>query len=312
MHPISIPIVIVLIAALTVVLGKIESGTRSAHPREKMDWTAPYTAARSPIWADEFRGPLGAKPDRRKWRLETGIGWGHGELQYYRRANASLDGRGHLAITGRQGRYTDSDGVTAGYTSARLNTENRLEFAYGRVEARIRVPAGRGLVSAFWALGSDISSVDWPASGEIDMMEVNGAEPSVLLGSLHGPRRGHEDYSLDATRRARRPLSAGFHLYGVSWAPGRITFSLDRKVYATRTRADLPPGSRWRFDHPFFLVLTLAIGGRWAGPPDATVSWPATMLVDWVRVRAGRHTFCPTVRSPRLRPRCPRRDRVGR
>jgi beta-glucanase (GH16 family) len=136
-------------------------------------------------------------------------------------------------------------------------------------------------------------------------MEVNGADPATLIGNLHGPRRGHEDYSLLAERPVAEPLSNRFHVYGVSWTPGRVVFSFDGRAYATRTPADLPPGSRWRFDHPFFLVITLAIGGRWAGPPNAMTSWPATMLVDWVRVWRGRRTFCPTVRSPKLRPRCP-------
>lgn len=294
---------LIFIGALTVVVAAIDVGARlGARDKDRR----PGGAGGSLIWADEFQGPAGAKPDPRRWRFETGLGWGDGELQYYRRANASLDGRGHLAITGHNTQYTDPHGVTARYTSARLNTEDRFEFAYGRVAARIRTPAGQGLASAFWALGNSFYTVGWPAAGEIDIMEVKGAKPRTLLGNLHGPRRGHEDYSLDATRRAKLPLSARFHVYAVSWSPGRIAFSFDRKVYAVRTPADLPVHARWRFEHPFFLLLTLAIGGEWAGPPDATTSWPATLLVDWVRVWAGPDTFCPTVRSPRLRPRCPR------
>jgi beta-glucanase (GH16 family) len=305
-----LPIPIGLAAALAAVVASIDAGSRTG-ARAERDRTHDRLAG-TLVWADEFRGPKGAKPDPEKWRFETGFGWGDGEFQYYRRANAELDGAGNLAIEGRKERYTDADGVTADYTSARLNTEDRFEFAYGRVEARIRVPAGRGLVAAFWALGSNHSAIGWPAAGEIDVMEVNGAEPTTLVGNLHGPRRGHEDYSLDAERPTAEPLSNRFHVYGVSWAPGRIAFSLDGQVYGSRRPADLPPGSRWRFDHPFFLVMTLAIGGEWAGPPDATTSWPATMLVDWLRVWASRRTFCPTVRSPRLRPRCPRRSPVGR
>jgi beta-glucanase (GH16 family) len=260
-------------------------------------------------WTDEFKGPRGRRPDPRRWSFETGYGWGDHELQSYtaRPANASLDGRGHLAITARRERYTGRDGRTANYTSARMNTRAKLEFAYGRVEARIRVPRGRGLLPAFWAVGSNLDTAGWPAAGEIDIMEVNGSEPFTLHGTLHGPRSGHKDYTLEASRLARAPLSKRFHVYGVSWSPGRIVFRLDGSVYAVRMPSDLPADSSWSFDHPFFLVFTLAVGPRWLGPPDATTRWPATMLVDWVRVRLGRATFCPTVAAPEPRRRCPRR-----
>jgi beta-glucanase (GH16 family) len=266
-------------------------------------------------WTDEFNGRRGRRPDPGKWTFETGYGWGDHELQSYtdRAANAALDGRGHLAIVARPERYTGPDGRTASYTSARINSRAKFEFAYGRVEARIRVPRGRGLLPAFWALGSNLDTAGWPAAGEIDIMEVNGSEPFTLHGTLHGPRSGHKDYALEASRRTRVALARGFHVYGVSWTPGRISFRLDGAVYAVRRRSDLSVGSSWRFDHPFFLLLTLAVGPRWLGPPNATTPWPATMLVDWVRVRLGRATFCPTIRARELRPRCPRhpRDRAS-
>jgi beta-glucanase (GH16 family) len=262
-------------------------------------------------WADEFSGPRGGRPNPRKWTLETGYGWGDRELQSYtgRPANVSLDGRGHLVITARRERYTGSDGRTANYTSARINSRARFEFAYGRVEARIRVPHGRGLLPAFWALGTNLDVAGWPRAGEIDFVEVYGSDPSTVHGTLHGPRRGHEDYALEATRRTGDSLANDFHVYGVSWSPGKIVFRLDGVPYAVRTRRDLPAGSRWSFEHPFFLLFTLAVGPRWLGPPDATTPWPATMLVDWVRVRRGRATFCPVVRARQLRPRCPRNPR---
>ena len=259
-------------------------------------------------WSDEFTGRRGSLPNPRKWSFETGYGWGDGELQSYthRAANAALDGRGHLAITARRESYTGPDGHTANYTSARINSQAKFEVAYGRVEARIRVPRGRGLLPAFWALGSNFDTAGWPTAGEIDVMEVNGKDPLTVHGTLHGPRSGHKDYALEATRRTRAPLSRGFHTYGVTWSPGRIAFHFDGRIYAVREPSDLPAGSSWSFDHPFFLLFTLAVGPRWLGPPDATTPWPATMLVDWVRVRLGRATFCPTVRVRELRARCPR------
>jgi beta-glucanase (GH16 family) len=259
-------------------------------------------------WKDEFNGPRGARPNPRKWSFETGYGWGNRELQSYtsRPRNASLDGRGHLVITARREQYTGADQRPASYTSARINSHAKFEFAYGHVDARVRVPGGRGLLPAFWALGSNLDKVGWPASGEIDVMEVFGDEPFTVQGTLHGPRSGHEEYAVGATRRARARLSKGFHVYGVSWRPGRIAFRFDGDVYAVRTPSDLPSGSSWQFDRPFFLLLNVAVGPRWLGRPDATTPWPARMLVDWVRVRRGRATFCPTVRAPKLRGSCPR------
>jgi beta-glucanase (GH16 family) len=268
-------------------------------------------AAQSLIWADEFEGPQGTRPDPRNWQFETGYGWGDGELQAYtdRPDNTALDGQGHLAITARPEQYTLPDGTTANYTSARLNTHGRFEFAYGRVSARIRVPAGRGLLPAFWAVGSNLYAVGWPESGEFDVVEVNGADPFTLHGVIHGPREGHHHYSVYARRRSPAPLSDAFHVYGVEWSPHRISFSLDGTTYAVRTPASLPSGSQWVFEHPFFLVLTLAVGPRWMDRPDTTTPWPATMLVDWIRVHAFRKTFFPTVRGRRVRRRCPRRRR---
>ena len=267
-------------------------------------------AAKPLAWHEEFNGRRGARPDQRKWSFETGYGWGDRELQSYtsRPRNASLDGRGHLVITARRERYTGLDQRPANYTSARINSRAKFEFAYGRVEARIRVPRGRGLLPAFWALGRNLDAVGWPAAGEIDVMEVFGGDPFTAHGTLHGPRAGHERYSVGATRRTSAPLSDGFHVYGVSWRPGRIAFRLDGDVYAVRTPSDLPSGSSWRFDRPFFLLLNVAVGPRWLGAPDETTPWPARMLVDWVRVRLGRATFCPTVRARELRGRCPRRS----
>jgi beta-glucanase (GH16 family) len=238
------------------------------------------------IWHDEFNGRRGARPDPRKWSFETGYGWGDGELQSYTRRprNAALDGRGHLVISARHERYTGADGRRANYTSARINTRTKFEFKYGRVEARIRVPRGRGLLPAFWALGRNLDTAGWPAAGEIDVMEVYD-DPFTVRGTLHGPRSGHREYAVEATRRVRTRLSRGFHVYGVSWSPGRIAFRLDGDVYAVRTPSDLPAGSTWSFNHPFFLLLNVAVGPRWLGAPDATTPWPARMLVDWVRVR---------------------------
>jgi beta-glucanase (GH16 family) len=241
------------------------------------------------VWSDEFNGPSGAPPDPHKWQLQTGgNGWGNQELEYYtaRSRNASLDGAGHLAITAHAETYTGADGTTRGYTSARMQTEGLFQTAYGRIEARIKLPAGRGLWPAFWALGQGADTQGWPRCGEFDIMENLGKDPFTVYGSLHGPQPGARDgqYGLTAAVRSKTSLAAAFHVYGVTWSPDRIVFTLDGASYATRTPASLARGQKWVFNQPFFLLLNVAVGGQWPGQPGAGTRFPATMLVDWVRV----------------------------
>jgi beta-glucanase (GH16 family) len=241
-----------------------------------------------PVWSDEFNGPAGTSPDSAKWNFDVGgNGWGNNELQYYtaKPSNAGLNGQGDLVITARAEQYTGPGGVKRSFTSARLQTLNKFEFTYGLMEARIQVPAGAGLAPAFWSLGNDayIGDNGWPGCGEIDAMEVLGSEPKVLNGTLHGPWPSHPN-GIGSEVEAPTPLSAGFHTYGVRWAPDQISFLLDGSVYETVSQDDLPPGYAWPFQHPNFLLLNLAVGGDWPGPPNASTQLPARMVVDWVRV----------------------------
>jgi beta-glucanase (GH16 family) len=246
--------------------------------------------ARVPAFSDEFAGPAGAAPAPARWNAELGgNGWGNQELQTYTgaAANAALDGAGRLAITARREPVTGADGIARDFTSARLMTKGRFTFRYGRVEARIRVPAGRGLLAQFWAVGDDVWTAGWPESGEIDVMEVLGERPATVVGSLHGPLDGGAPYAAWARNTettASSSLAAGFHTYSAQWSSTSITMALDGRTYATYRRSAVPAGGRWVFDKPFFLVLDLAVGGVWAGAPDASTAWPATMLVDSVRV----------------------------
>jgi beta-glucanase (GH16 family) len=247
------------------------------------------TAAGRLVWSDEFSGPAKAPVDRRRWRHEIGGAWGDGELQSYtdRLANSYQDGRGRLVIATRAERFSGADAITRNYTSARISTMGRFSFRYGTFEARLRTPAGRGLWPAFWALGTDIDRSGWPRCGEIDVMENLGQEPRRAYGTIHGPTGGGgplEDYKPGFAVEHDAPLAQGFHTYGARWLPGSIEFFFDGRRYGAITRADLPAGSRWVFDHPFYLVLNVAVGGRWAGSPDATTSFPQAMHVDHVRV----------------------------
>jgi beta-glucanase (GH16 family) len=231
-------------------------------------------------WADEFDGPAGAAPDSTKWTYDLGAGgWGNQELETYTKLqeNVHLDGEGHLVIRVLS--------TPAGVTSARLKTQGLFAAQYGKVEARIKLPSGQGIWPAFWMLGANITSVGWPACGEIDIMENVGKEPSINHGTVHGP-----GYSASKGITARYVLPAGqtfaqdFHVFAIQWASQTITFSVDGNVYATVTRASLPSGAAWVFDNPFFLLLNVAVGGTFPGNPDATSTYPQEMVVDYVRI----------------------------
>ena len=239
-------------------------------------------------WSDEFNASDGSKPDPKKWTHDLGgNGWGNHELESYtsRPENAQIAG-GNLVITARQEQYTGADGITQPYTSARLKTQGLFAQAYGRFEARIKIPRGQGIWPAFWLLGDDINRVDWPDCGEIDIMENIGREPGMDYGSLHAP--SFVAPTSDASKGT--PLPGGqnyaddFHLYAVEWEPGVVRFYVDSNNYATFTQAEWPKGGRWVFDHPFFIILNVAVGGDWPKNPDATTQFPQQMLVDYVRV----------------------------
>jgi beta-glucanase (GH16 family) len=234
------------------------------------------------VWSDEFDGPAGQKLSADKWVYETGgSGWGNNQLEYDtdRAENASLDGSGALVITARQ-----ESTMGNSYTSARLKTQGKFEHTYGRYEARMRLPFGQGMWPAFWMLGTDIGSAGWPTCGEIDIMENVGKEPSIVHGTIHGP-----GYSGGAGLGAPYALPGGarfaddYHVFAVEWEETAIRWYVDGELYGTRTPSDLS-GKRWVYDHPFFILLNLAVGGQWPGNPDGTTTFPQTLRVDYVRV----------------------------
>jgi beta-glucanase (GH16 family) len=237
-------------------------------------------------WSDEFNGANGSGVDATKWTLEVGgDGWGNQELEYYtNRPQNSHVQDGNLVIQAQGEKYKGSDGVTRNYTSARLKTAGKFSQAYGRFEARIRIPYGQGLWPAFWMLGDDIDRAGWPGCGEIDIMENIGKEPSTVHGSIHGP--GYVGHTIEAHYALpdKKRFADDFHIFAVEWEPREIRFYVDSNLYATRAQAELRPGQRWVFDHPFFLLLNVAVGGDWPGNPDASTTFPQTMLVDYIRV----------------------------
>jgi beta-glucanase (GH16 family) len=245
-------------------------------------WTA-HGYAQNPklVWSDEFNGAAGAPPDPAKWTYDLGAGgWGNHELETYRKSpvNVSQDGHGHLIIRAIK--------TEAGeYESARIKTQGKFAVTYGKIAARLKIPHGQGMWPAFWMLGTDLAAVGWPNCGEIDVMENIGREPELVHGTIHGPGySGAKGISHEYALPGRPPLSPDFHEYAIEWKPGAITFYLDDHPYATVTPHDLPKGTRWVYDHSFFLLLNLAIGGAWPGNPDTTTQFPQSLIVDWVRV----------------------------
>ncbi|MBI3474355.1 MAG: glycoside hydrolase family 16 protein [Acidobacteria bacterium] len=237
-------------------------------------------------WSDEFTSTNGSLPDSSKWVMETGgAGWGNNELETYtnRTQNAHVQD-GNLMIIAAKETYTGSDGITRQYTSARLKTAGLFDQKYGRFEARIQIPQGQGMWPAFWMLGNNVGTAGWPDCGEIDIMENIGKEPDKAHGSMHGPGYSGANGLSGMFTLPSGKFADGYHLFAVEWEPSVVRFYVDSNLYETRTPADLPSGTTWVFDHPFFLLLNVAVGGDWPGSPDNTTVFPQNMLVDYVRV----------------------------
>jgi len=242
------------------------------HVRQEQARPAGWTLA----WSDEFDG---SALDRSKWLPETGgHGWGNNEMQYYtaRPQNLRVED-GNLVIEARKEKYEGKD-----YTSARIKTAGLKETLYGRYEARIKVPKGQGIWPAFWMLGADIKQAGWPQSGEIDIMEIIGKEPANTYGTLHGPGYSGEHAFSRANALDGAEYGDDFHVFAVEWEPNRIRWYRDGVHFHTATPQTVK--GAWVFEHPFFVLLNLAVGGYWPGYPDASTPFPRQMLVDYVRV----------------------------
>lgn len=231
-------------------------------------------------WSDEFDGAAGASPDASKWGFDIGnSGWGNQELQYYtnRPENASLDGNGNLIITAKKENFSGSQ-----YTSARLKTQNLFTQTYGRFEARLIAPYGQGIWPAFWMLGANNDTVIWPQCGEIDIMEMRGQKPNINNGSIHGPgySAGNAVTDFYALKNSRFDLD--YHIFAVEWDADSIDFFVDGYLYERINKADVP--GEWVYDHSFYMILNIAVGGNFVGSPSTQTTFPQKMTVDYVRV----------------------------
>jgi beta-glucanase (GH16 family) len=245
-------------------------------------------------WSDEFEGPAGARIDSTKWDYDIGdgcargnCGWGNKEKEYYTDSpsNVTLNGRGQLMIVAR----TAPAGLRCYYgrclyTSAKVTTREKLLVEPGRVEARIRLSAGKGLWPAFWMLGRDVATMGWPAGGEIDIMENKGSEPTISSSAIHGPGYSGATPFAHRNRLGRGSLTYDFHIFAVEWDSLGAKFYVDDVPHYSVTRGQLQRYGRSILDQPFFLILNLAVGGHFDGDPQSDAIFPATMLVDYVRV----------------------------
>jgi hypothetical protein len=231
---------------------------------------------------DNFDGAAGAAPDSTVWVNTPGHDAG---LQVYTDSadNLRLDGDGHLIIAAQPSED--------GYTSARIASQDLMHIQYGTVVARIKMPAGQGIWPSFWMLGADYADVGWPQSGEIDMMELVNTGSTYHV-TLHGPQvwdtgettdyygGGEASGKVVGVQGPIDDLSSDYHDYWMKWRENNIVIGVDDQTLAVFTPDDLPEGAVWKFNQPMFVVMQVAVGGTWPGPPDGTTPWPATMSVD--------------------------------
>jgi beta-glucanase (GH16 family) len=293
--------------------GPGDAGDEQSTPAPDAGVDAPVEASLpgwSLVWSDEFDGPDGSPVDPAKWAHDVGDGsstkqgtwspgngWGNDELEYYTdgTANTVVQG-GNLVITAAQGGasytchyYDASPAYAAGpckYTSGRIRTQGLFEHTYGRYEVRAQLPSGPGVWPAFWMMGNDIATKDWPACGEIDVMENIGIEPAYNHGSIHATSYSDTGLTATYTLPGGAALSDAFHVYAVEWDPASIKWYVDDTLYETQTTTTAK--NDWPFSHPFFLILNVAISsdssGSWGGAPTAATHFPQTLKVDYVRV----------------------------
>ena len=256
--------------------------TLSALAHASPEWTL--------IWSDEFTQADGSFPDPAKWDFNIGTGnngWGNFESQYYtaRTNNVRIE-NGKLVVEALAENFGGRK-----FTSARLHTKGKCSWTYGRFEARIKIPRGQGLWPAFWMLGANIDSTGWPKCGEIDIMENIGREPALVHGTIHGPGySGTNCISRPYSLPDKTAFADDFHVYAVEWTTNQIKWLVDGQDYHTVTPTNLPPGTTWIYNEAQYLLLNLAVGGKWPGKPDATTVFPQHMLVDYVRVYAPTNT----------------------
>jgi beta-glucanase (GH16 family) len=254
--------------------------------------TAPGAAQAAVVWNDEFNGASGQGVDGSKWNFDTGGGgFGNSELEYYNSGTSNVyqNGQGQLVIEARR----ESGGRSCWYgtcqwTSGRIQTAGKFTQQYGHIEARIQVPKGNGLWPAFWMLGGS----NWPGDGEIDIMENVGRDPNTVYGTIHGPGYSGGN-AVGGTRNIGQPLGNAFHNFAVDWSPNLIIWTIDGSEYFRATPASTR-GNPWVYNHGFFIIMNLAVGGNFPGSPDGSTPSVNRMLIDYLHVSTSTTTPPPS------------------
>ena len=244
------------------------------------------------LWSDEFDGAINSSPRAAYWNFDIGDGsdvgipgWGNQEREWYLPEQARINGNSQLVISAERNSNTELYpayyGEPAEWVSSKLTTKDKVEVLYGLIEARVKIPTGVGTWPAFWMLGNNLVEDTWPLCGEIDILEVRGRDPGNLVATLHGPGYFGED---GCGKEWRTPVSMNddFHTFGIEWLPDSITWLFDGKPFSRKIKADVAP-NEWVFDHPFYIITNLAMGGGFTGEIDPALN-KAEMLIDYVRV----------------------------
>lgn len=236
------------------------------------------------VWSDEFDGN---RLDYSKWECEVNaFGGGNQELQIYtdRKENVRVE-NGSLIIEARKDAASIA-GTQRDYSSGRVRTKHRGDWKYGRFDICAKLPEGQGIWPAIWMMPTEEKYGTWASSGEIDIMEMKGQEPSRVLGTLHyGAQWPKNRFTSGTYDLPRGKFSDDFHVYGLEWREGQITWLIDDKPYQTMTKWDSAAAPfPAPFDEPFHLILNVAVGGQFLGNPNSTTRFPAQLQVDYVRV----------------------------
>ena len=275
-------------------------GVLSCESDEKQTVTTKFNL----VFEDEFE--VNGAPDAAKWSFDIGKGplndgWGNNELQFYKSENTIVQ-NGYLIITAKSEAFGGLN-----YTSSRLKSRNKFEQKYGRFEARIKLPQGKGMFPAFWLLGENFceaqtltgnvvncdsslpnyeaGNVLWPQCGEIDIMEYLGSKPTEVFGTIHGPGFSGGNSITKKYNLSNDRFDTGFHVFGVEWTENYINWYVDNVLYSQITRQNVEEkGGEWVFDNSFYMLLNMAVGGNLPGNPNANTTYPQRMIVDYVRV----------------------------
>ena len=287
-RPITIIILTVVLGMALVTMGLMRpnegAGSASSGTEETVG-AGEETARLKMVWSDEFDND--GLPDTAKWSYDVGdgcpnlCGWGNNELEYYtkgRLENARVED-GNLIIEAHHEHYKSRE-----FTSARLVSRQKGDWKYGRVEARMKLPSGKGTWPAFWMLPTHWEYGGWPESGEIDVMEHVGFSPDSIFGTVHTRKYNHMDGTHKGGGIELSDVEANFHIYAAEWHPDHIDFFVDDKHYFTFEN-DGSGFKAWPFDREFHVILNLAVGGNWGGKHGIDEGiWPQQYVVDYVRV----------------------------